>query len=137
MPMNDRDLLNIEADTNFTYDERGRILLSNEPLVSERHPAQRFYLGRTGNGHVARFGVALPDDVVAQLTEIVARERLDSDLRAPPTMQAAIQEALARHAPPGDGGSGPAYRFPDTIVQTGNVVRVTAETRDLVRDTFP
>src|SRR3954462_9655659 len=98
MPINDRDLLSIEADTTFTYDARGRILLSNEPLASARHPAQRFYLGRTRDGHVVRFGAALPDDVVAELTEIVAYEPQDGDLCAPPITESEIQAALARHA---------------------------------------
>jgi hypothetical protein len=138
MPMNHLDLMQIEADTAFTYDARGRMLLSNEPLASERHPAQRFCLFRTRDGHVTRFGAALPDDVAAQLTEIVAREPLDGDLRAPPVTATEIEAALARHAPVGSGGSGPAYHFPESIpAQPGTVVRVTAETRDLVRETFP
>jgi hypothetical protein len=136
--MNHRDLTAIEADTAFTYDARGRIVLSNEPLVSARQPAQRFCLWRTRDGHVTRFGAALPEDVVALLTEIVAREPIGGNLRSPPVTSAEIEMALARHAPVESGGSGPAYHFPDKIPAPWHaVVRVTAETHDLVRETFP
>jgi hypothetical protein len=132
------DLMRLEADTSFTYDARGRMLLSNEPLASERHPAQRLCFWRTKDGHVARFGAPLPDEIVAQLSEIVAHEPLDGDLRAAPATTAEIEAALARHAPVGAGGSGPAYHFPGIIpAQPGTVVRVTAETRARVRETFP
>lgn len=136
--MSHRELMETEADTAFTYDTRGRMLLSNEPLPSERHPAQRFCLWRTRDGHVIRFGAALPDDVVALLTEIAAREPIGDDLRSPPVTSAEIEAVLARHAPVKSVGSGPAYHFPDEIpAPLHEVVRVTAGTRDVVRKTFP
>jgi hypothetical protein len=136
--MSHRDLMEIEADTAFTYDARGRILLTNELLASARQPAQRFCLWRTRDGHVTRFGAALPDDLVALLTEIVAREPIGGDLRSPPATSVEIEAVLARHAPVARGGSGPAYHVPDEIpAPSHKVVRVTAETRDVVCETFP
>jgi hypothetical protein len=137
MPLSDHDLMRIEADTGFTYDARGRMLLSNEPRETARKPAQRLYLGRTRMGHVARFRADVPDDVAQQIEESVAREPLDGDLSAPPAEDCAIRAGLARHAPASDGGSGPAYCFPDSIASLGEAVRITADTRDLVRETFP
>lgn len=137
MPLNDQDLLRIELDTGFTYDERGRMLLSNEPSEADRKPAQRVVLGRTGAGHVVRARADVPDDLARQIEEIVAREPTDFDLTEPPEGKAAIEAALAQHAPIGDGGGGPTYRFPDTIPSLGEAVRVTDDTRDLVRETFP
>jgi hypothetical protein len=137
VPLTDHDLMRIEADTGFTYDPRGRMLRSNEQHQPSRKPAQRLYLGRTRMGHVVRFRADVPDDVARQIEEIVAHEPLDGDLAAPPAEDAAIRAALARHAPVADGGSGPAYRFPDTIPALGAAVRITNDTRDLVRQTFP
>ena len=137
MRMHELELMRINADTGFTYDGRGRMLRSNEPRVADRHPAQRLCLGRTRLGRVARFGATLPDDVVEELTAIVSREPSDGDLRAPPATEAAIRAALARHAPAGPGVSGPDCRFPETIAPLGEAVRITAATRDLVRETFP
>src|SRR5436190_16949603 len=99
IPMNERDLMQIEADTGFTYDERSRMLLSNEPHPASRTTAQRFYLGRTRAGHVMRCNASVPDDVAHRLAEIVAREPADGDLHEPPIGLAAIQQALEQHAP--------------------------------------
>jgi hypothetical protein len=137
MPLNDVDLLRLELDTGFTYDEHGRMLLSNEPSETGRKPAQRVCLGRTKAGHIVRLRADVPDDVARQIEEIVAREPTDFDLTAPPVEHAAIGAALAQHAPVTDDGSGPTYRFPDAIPSLGEAVRLTDDTRDLVRDTFP
>jgi RimJ/RimL family protein N-acetyltransferase len=68
----------------------------------------------------------------------VAREPIGRDLRTPPVTSAEIEAALAHHAPVASGGSGPAYHFPAEITPPRHeVVRVTAETRALVRETFP
>src|SRR5262245_6156910 len=102
--MNHHDLMEIEADTAFTYDARGRIVLSNEPRASGRRPGQRCFRWRTRDGRVTRFGAALPDDAVTLWTEIVAREPLGRDLRLPPATAPEIEAALAGHAPVESGG---------------------------------
>jgi hypothetical protein len=137
MPLNDLDLMRLEMATGFTYDERGRMLLSNEPREPDRTPARRVCLGRTTAGHGVRFRADVPDDVAEQIAEIVTREPTDGDLRAPPVGSAAIEAALTRHAPIVERSGGPAYHFPASIPPLGDTVRITAETRDLVRGTFP
>jgi hypothetical protein len=137
MPLNNLDLMRLEMAAGFTYDARGRVLLSNEPHVPGRRPAQRVYLGRTRHGHVVRFRADVPNDVAEQIAEIVAREPTDGDLQTPPIGSAAIEAALARHAPIAERGGGPAYHFPESIPTLGEAVPITAETRALVRETFP
>lgn len=137
MPLNDQGLLRIELDTGVTYDARGRMLLSNEPSETARKPAQRVCLGRTRDGHVVTLRADVPDDVAKQIEDIVAREPTDFDLTAPPAGDTAIRSALAQHAPVSDDGSGPTYRFPDTIPTLGEAIRLTDDNRDLVRETFP
>ena len=135
--MDDRDLMSIRADTDFTYDARGRMLRSNEPREEARRAAPRFFLGRTLAGHVVRFGAAVPDDLARRLAAIAEREPTDGDLRERPATLAASREALERDAPITVEGGGPAYRFPASIAQPGEVVRLTSENRALARETYP
>ena len=126
--MDDRDLMGIRADTDFTYDARGRMLRSNEP---------RLFLGRTMAGQVVRFDATVPDALARRLEAIIEREPPAGDLHAPPAVLAAVWETLAQHAPIMAEGGGPTYRFPASIARPGEVVRLTDANRELVRDTYP
>jgi hypothetical protein len=126
--------MGIRAGTLFVSDSRGRLLRSNEP---DGHPAPRLFLGRTATGDVVRFSDAVPDALASELGEIVARQPATADLRVPPALQAALREALERHAPVAAEGSGPAYRFPSAIAVPDEVVQVTQDNLAVVRDAFP
>jgi len=97
-PMDDRDLMGIRADTDFTYDARGRMLRSNEPCEEARRPAPRLFLGRTMAGYVVRVGATAPDDLARRLEAIIDRQPSVGDLHAPPAALTMVREALARHA---------------------------------------
>lgn len=135
--MDDRELMGIRADTGYTCDARGRMRRTNEPREEDRPPAPRLFLGRTLAGHVVRFGAAVPDALVRRLEAIIERQPPVADLYAPPAALIAVREALARHAPVTGEWGGPAYRFPESIARTGEVVRLTDANRDLVRNTYP
>ncbi len=135
--MDDRNLMNIRADTSFTYDARGRMLRTNEPREQERRPAPRLLLGRTRAGHVVRFGAAVPDAVARRLEEIVKRLPPAGDLRIPPAALAEMREALAEHAPATTEGGGPAYRFPASLARPDKALRLRDANREMVHDTYP
>jgi len=135
--MDDRDLMAIRADTDFTYDARGRMLRSNEPREEERRPAPRLFFGRTRAGYVVRVGATTPDALAPRLEAIIARYPPVDDLQAPPAALAAVREALGRHAPITAEGGGPVYRFPASIAQPGEVVRLTNANRELAHATYP
>jgi hypothetical protein len=135
--MNDRDLMRIRADTDFTYDAHGRMLCSNEPRAEARRPAPRLFLGHTTAGDVVRIGATVPDSLARELEAIVQREQPGEDPRASPVMLAAVRAALARHAPVTAEGGGPAYRFPASIPRFGDAVQITDGNRGLVGETFP
>lgn len=139
VPMDDRDLMGLRAETDFTYDARGRLLCTNEPREEERRPAPRLFLGRTLAGQVVRFGATAPDAVARELAAILdgLPPGGDLDIPIPPATLAAAREALARHAPITGEGSGPAYRFPASIARPGAVVQLTDTARELVRETYP
>ncbi len=132
--MDDRDLMSIRADTDMTYDTRGRMLRTNEP---DGRPTPRLFLGRTTAGHAVRFGSEVPDALARRLGEIIDRLPSPGDLRDPPAALAAVREALTRHAPITAEGGGPAYRFPASIVRPGEVIELLVANRELVRDTYP
>jgi len=117
----------------FQYDAAGRILGSNEPNGKF---GPRLFLGRTKDGHVARFGASVPDNVITRLEEIIAREPLGSDLSPEPVGMDAIREVLTEHAPVSREAGGPAYWFPETIVVPDGVVQLTDANSDLTRETF-
>jgi hypothetical protein len=135
--MNDRDLMAIRADTDFTYDARGRMLQSNEPHERHRSPAPRLFLGRTPSGHVIRFGATVPDRLKRRLRAMIDRQSPPLDLRDPPSALTALREAVAEHAPIASEGGGPTYRFPASIPVPNGVVEITAANVELARDTFP
>jgi RimJ/RimL family protein N-acetyltransferase len=132
--MDDVVLMGVRADTIFTYDDRGRMLCVNEP---ERRPAPLVFLGRTAAGHVVRFGAALPDTVAERLTALVARLPADGDLPISAAVRAAVRDALERQALVTTEGSGPNYRFPDSIARPNEVIQVTAANIDVARETYP
>src|SRR5262249_49823975 len=126
----------------FTYDERGRMLRTNEPLASARRPAPRVFVGRTLVGDVVRFGADIPDALAARLEGILASEPPQRRIGDPLQCRAAVREALTAHAPVASEESGPSYRFPDSfaadlMVGREPTVALTLDTRDLVRDTYP
>jgi hypothetical protein len=134
--MDDRELMSIRADTVFTYDAGGRLLLTNEPCAAARQPAPRLLLGWTATGYVLRLGAAVPDDLADEIERIVARQPPVSDLWTPPAALAEIRAVLARRAPIAEEGGGPAYRFPASLARPAEAVRLTEANRELVRETY-
>lgn len=130
--MDDGDLMRIQAETLFTYDGRGRMVLDN---VLDGGPAPRLFVGRALSGDVVRFGEALPETVVRRLDALLEREPPAGDLRAAPSV--ALRDVLAAHAPVAAHGGGPAYCFPAAIPQPADIVLVTDANASLVEHTFP
>ena len=124
--------MEMRAEIDFTYDARGRILLTNEPCVEARRPAPRFTLGCAGIGHTARFGATLADATVHALQRVVDGLTPFASLKLPEATLGALREILG--VPESSGG--PAYRFPDVIPSSSGVIRLTEANRELARETF-
>jgi hypothetical protein len=131
--VNDNALMALHAAALFTYDERGRMVWTNEP---DRLPAPLVFLGQTATGSVARFGASLSDASVSRLQEIIGRFSTAGDLAIPPALGAAIRESLARDAPVAGERGGPVYRFPASIARPDDGVEITDANLGLVRETF-
>jgi hypothetical protein len=127
--------MSLRADVLFTYDRRGRMLLTNEP---DGQPAPRLFLARTTGGDVLRFGAAEPDALVDRMRGIIDRHRAPESLRLSEPLLAEVRDELAHQAPVRAEGGGPAYRFPETTMRlAAGLVQLGAENVDLVRDTYP
>jgi hypothetical protein len=135
--MDDCDLMRLHADVLFTYDARGRMLLTNEPRAAARGGAPRLFLGRTTAGRVVRVGATAPDALARRLVDLIDRLPPVDDLEAPSPEPAAVRAELERHAPITDAGQGPAYRFPAAITPPGEAVLLTAVNVAAARGTYP
>lgn len=135
--MGDLDLMQIRADTNFTYDGPGRMLRTRASREDQRGPAPRLFLGRTKDGYVVRFGATMPDALAERLEVIIDRQPPVEDLYALPPVLAEARKVLAQHVAITKEEAGPAYRFPEVIKRSEQVVQVTEENRELARGTYP
>lgn len=137
LPPDDRMLMGVRLDTDFTYDAKGRMLHSNEPREDARHAAPRLVLGRTVDGPVVRFGAQVSDSVVRQLAVIVARQVPTGEHPLPSAVVSAVRKVLLAHGPITNECTGLAFRFPNVIARPAGVVQLTGANRNLVRRTFP
>jgi len=130
----DRELIEIEVATLYHFSGKGRLLCTNDENQGE---APRFYLGITQDGNIARFRHDLPDDLVEELTDVVAREPVHAELPESPTFLDLYRELLERHAPAENRWTGPAYVIPRQESVPSDVISITAENSDFLEGTFP
>lgn len=129
--LSDLQLLELQVDVLFTHDQAGRIVAINEP---DGGPAPRFFLGRTRVGNLWRVRHDLPEATVLRLHALAAAEPVREDLRAEPHNMAAFLEALREDQEVHSVWSGPAYRFPGTLLApAAQVTRITRANLHLLR----
>lgn len=110
--LNDRQLLELQADALFTHDARGRIRRVNEP---DGDRAPRFFFARSGEGAIWRCRDDLPHAMVRDLDRLAAEEPSGHDLREEPRHLSAFVAVLEPNGAATVIESGPAYRFPTVI----------------------
>jgi hypothetical protein len=120
-------LMTLRAALDFTADQCGRLLLTNEPLAEARQPAPRVWLGQTADGRVLRIGAAVPEATATRVTAIV--EALPTEIDD--GTLTAIRTALEADAPVTQAGWGLAFRFPAGIAVPPGVIPLTAANREL------
>ncbi len=125
--LSDLELLTLQAETLFVQDGAKRLLYVNE---AERPEAPRFFLGRTKEGVICRFRDDVPQTVVEQLEEVVAKE--PGTLSEESAYLEVYKEILRQHGPITAVWSGPAYRFPDALQTVPGTVTITEANADLL-----
>jgi hypothetical protein len=98
-------LMRRRVATLYRCDDRERILAVNYFVAIE---APRFHLMRTAFGNIARYRSDVPDDLVAQLQKICAREPIVDPPTRLPALCDEYLDALGRSANE-KNGAGPAY----------------------------
>ncbi|MDE0684344.1 MAG: GNAT family N-acetyltransferase [Candidatus Poribacteria bacterium] len=133
--ISDTELMEIHVEVLFTQDENRCLQRINEP-DGDGKPAPRFFFGYTNEGSICRFRHDLPDNVVAQLKEVVAAEPMPVNSEKIPSVHGQFKKILQRHAPIERVWFGPAYRFPEHIVPPTNVVLLSPPNIDLLKGNF-
>ena len=134
--LNDLELMELRMAALFTNDAEGHIVMNNEP-EPDPDPAPRLFVGRTREGVVWRLRHDLPAAVVDELERLLAKEPPLTDPRPPPASLAALCEALSAHAPAGEIGQGPAWRFPETHAMVEGAVPLGPQDAWSLREHFP
>lgn len=106
----------------------------NEP---DGRAAPRLFLGMTTSGFVVRIGETVTCELADQLYNLIERHQPNSDMTAPESLKAEIEEALSIGAGGAVTGGGPCYRFPDSIQRLADVVQLTHANLDLARESYP
>ena len=94
--MNDRELLTIQAATNFVLTAQGRIATLNSP---EGGPGPRFYLSGSAAGNAVHVRSELPEALAAELERIAATEAPLAGAGSRPEHLDAYVSLLAAEAP--------------------------------------
>lgn len=129
--LTDLELLGAQVETLFRLTDANRLLSVNEP---ERPHAPQFFLGRTLQGNLYRFGHELPLEIVERLESLASSEPVVDDLRASPRHLDAYLEILQSHKAVREVWSGPAYRLSEAPVWPTGVVRITDANSHLLAD---
>jgi hypothetical protein len=103
----DLELLELEIETLWTADERGRLLATRERNPS---PAPLMVVAASGEEHLVAFARKLPDGLVTEL-----------DAAALPQSIARCVEILEREFGPVEVSSGPSYVIPPGLSFPSNV----------------
>jgi RimJ/RimL family protein N-acetyltransferase len=126
--------MEIQADTLFTYDSRGRMCRTREP---NGRPAPAFFLGRTREGNVWRVRHNLLDSVKEGLELLASGEPVSDDLRTGPRNLARYVSVLRQSDIDDHFSAGPAYRFPEDIPPATKTTRLTSENVHLIEQMGP
>ncbi|ASS65809.1 MULTISPECIES: GNAT family N-acetyltransferase [unclassified Paenibacillus] len=123
----DYELMAIQADILFKSGRCGRMIAVNEPSGSA---APLFFLGRTRQGDVIRFGEDFPDDLRDGFERAAGRGRTGLELAELIRSGNGIRELKSVWM-------GPAYLFKNPVQAAGGAIRIASENRNLLDSGFP
>lgn len=130
----DHELVRLQVHALFTHDAAGRIVSKNKPAYA---PAPRLFIGRSVTGTLWRYRDDIPDDLIATLEPLLAREPTLERLDMLPMVQAEVVAARAKHQPITEVYAGPAWRFPDRVLASSRAILVSPEDADALHPNYP
>ncbi len=129
-------LMKIQVDTLFVHDNDERLRFINEPFRPEDHPAPVVFIGRTRCGSVVRFRYDIPEALCKRVQAIIQTQPLSDKLYESPSYLAKVKDLLTPHITMDRQWMGPAYRFPDSLGVSPEVVRIDRSTAYLLEFGF-
>jgi GNAT acetyltransferase-like protein len=132
-PISCLDLMRLHVDACYVHDTNHRLVTVNEWSGGA---APRFWIGRTKDGVIWRFGVDVPADVSDRLSQLCRNESATSDLPAPLKHETAYRELLAGPGASERVTAGPTYWLPTSPRVVSNAVAVASRDRHLLQGTL-
>ena len=129
-------LMKIQVDTLFVHDNDERLRFINEPFRPEDHPAPVVFIGRTRCGSVVRFRYDIPEALCQRVQTIIQAQPLSDNLYESPSYLAKVKDLLTPHITMDRQWMGPAYRFPDSLGVSPEVVQIDRDTAYLLEFGF-
>lgn len=116
---NDLDLIGIEMETLWDFDESGRLLDAHHVVV-----------GATAEGLVAAVGADLPDALARRLEQLLAEATEHHEPGRPPASILRCREVLESAGERVQLSSGPSYLVPPTVRCTGTAEIIRSDSAD-------
>jgi hypothetical protein len=132
--LSDVELLDLKIEALFRFDTTGRIVGSNE---QDPQPAPRLYVGSTGQGRRWHFGPDVSDTLMEGLDRALRQTPAATELTEAGLPLRPLRELLQCGDELPIYSCGPAFRFPESIRQTGTSVRITPANADVLLPHFP
>src|SRR5262245_52493410 len=129
----DLDLVLKRINALYRCDRRGRLVSINQ---WNGGVAPRFYLMRTAESVICRFGADLPDDLVSRLEEMCTQEVNGESQGRLPARYGQYLDLLTSHAPVARIWAGPAYMFARDVSTDGSPIPIRGDNAHLLRDVF-
>jgi hypothetical protein len=130
--LDELELMRLRLEVDYTFDERGRMLKTNEPLDIARADAPDLVVGFAGEQRMLLAGASLSDELVDRLNVIPA-DRISEDQAS--AYIGRVDRLLASVGQWTRGG-GPVYRFAGTPSPDEMAVEITEENRGTLRKHF-
>jgi hypothetical protein len=127
------ELMQLHVHTCYGHDDRGRLSRINE---HDGGAAPRFWLGRTTEGVIWRFGLRFPDGLADEFSRLCRSEPIVDDPRVPPLNQSTYERLLSESAEPTVARSGPTYRLSDRSATASTAVEIGSSHAALLRGTL-
>jgi hypothetical protein len=128
--ISDRDLMRLHVEALFTHDERGDLVVVNEP---GGRAAPRLFIGLTLEGTVLRFRHDVADDLRTELKAEYDHAQPHMRDLASRAAQSRYEAVLVRSGSVERTWAGPAFCFPEVASSTVRAVAVTEHNADVLR----
>tara|TARA_B100000315_G_scaffold156614_1_gene145105 strand:+ start:400 stop:1086 length:687 start_codon:yes stop_codon:yes gene_type:complete len=122
------ELIALHSETLFTLDERGDMLMSNEPFAPCRKRATRLYLGWNESGSVARFRNDIDEETRDRFRHWLA-DRMLAPYRSPDGLD---DLCSLFGVPVAEARFGPAYMMREASTVSSSAVVIDRSNADLL-----